>query len=169
MALCTRSVTADAGWSGTRPRIRGSGCGSLLALRRPVLAVADRASSIAPIGVQLVKYVLPLLNDAGWPGWGAGCSHRNRRGFGAGRPAWLWPPGRSPERNRGHRRQKDNGQRNVRCHQVLHNALPPVMDCGRRSLALPSGPVCPALTTLWTATTGGVRLTGELHRPRTPP
>lgn len=143
------------------------GCGSLLPLRRPVLAVADRTSSIAPIGVQLVKYVLPLLNNAGSPAWGAGCSHRNRRGFGAGRPAWLWPPGRSPERNRGHRRQKDNGQRNVRRHQVLHNALPPVMDCGRRSLALSSGPVCPALTTLWTATAGGVRLTDELHRPRT--
>jgi hypothetical protein len=43
------------------------------------------------------------------------------------------------------------------------------MDCGRRSLALSSGPVCPALTTLWTATADGVRLTDELHRPRTPP
>ena len=30
---------------------------------------------------------------------------------------------------------------------------------------LSSGPVCPALTTLWTATAGGVRLTDELHRP----
>jgi hypothetical protein len=36
-----------------------------------------------------------------------------------------------------------------------------VMDCGRRRLALPSRPVCPALTTLWTATAGGVRLIDE--------
>src|SRR5580704_15853996 len=35
------------------------------------------------------------------------------------------------------------------------------MDCGRRNLALSSGPVRPALTTLWTATAGGVRLTDE--------
>ena len=85
------------------------------------------------------------------------------------RPAWLCPPGRSPERNPCASPPKDNGQRNVdKRHQVLHNALPPVMDCGRRSLALSSGPVCPALTTLWIATAGGVRLTDELHRPRTP-
>ena len=162
MALCTRSVTAPgAGWSWTRPRIRGPGCGSLLPLRQPVLAVADRASSIAPIGVQLVKYVLHLLNGTGRPARGAGCPHRNRRGFGAGRPPWLWSPGRSPERNRGHRCQKDNGQRNARRHQVLHNALPQLWDCGRRSLALSPAPVCPALTTLWTATAGGVRLTAE--------
>jgi hypothetical protein len=31
------------------------------------MAVADRASSIAPIGVQLVKYVLHLLNGTGRP------------------------------------------------------------------------------------------------------
>ena len=163
MALCSRSVAAPgAGWSGTRPRIRGSGCGSLLASRQPVLAVADRASSIAPIGVQFVKYVLHLLNGAGRRARGAGCSHCNRRGSGAGRPPWLWPPGRSPERNRGHRCQKDNGQRYVRGHQVLHNALPQLWTAVARSLALSSGPVCPAFTTLWTATAGGVRPPDEL-------
>jgi hypothetical protein len=31
-----------------------------------------------------------------------------------------------------------------------------------RSLALSSGPACPAFTTLWTATAGGVRVTDEL-------
>ena len=142
MALCTRSVAAlGAGWSGTRPRIRGSGCGWLVALGRPVLAVADRASSIAPIGVQLVKYVLHLLNGTGRPTRGARCPHRKRRGSGAGRPPWLWPPGRSPERNRGHRCQKDKGQRNVRRDQVPHNALPQ----------------------LWTVM-AGARLTVNLHR-----
>lgn len=129
----------------TRGRIRGSGCGSLLASCRPVLAVADRAGSIAPIGVQLVKYVLHLLNGTGRPARGAGCPHGNRRGSGAGRPPWLWPPGRGPERNRRHRCQKGMGQRNVRRHQVLHNALPQ----------------------LWTATAGGVRLTDEPSPPRT--
>ena len=50
-------------------RVGCLGCGSLLALRRPVLAVADRASSIAPIGVQFVKYVLHLLSGiAACPG-----------------------------------------------------------------------------------------------------
>jgi hypothetical protein len=88
------------------------------------VAGADRASSVAPIGVQLVKYVLHLLNGTGRPGRRAGCAHRNRCGSGAGRRPWLWPPGRSPERDRGHRCQKDNGQRDVRRHQVLHNALP---------------------------------------------
>jgi hypothetical protein len=127
MAVCTRSVMAPgAGWSGTRPRIRGSGCGSLPALRRPVLVLADRASSIAPIGVQLVKYVLHPLSNAGWPTRGARCPHRDRRGFGAGSPPWRWPPDRSPQRNRSHRCQQDNSQRNVRRHQVLHNALPPL-------------------------------------------
>jgi hypothetical protein len=72
-----------------RGRIRGSGCCSLLALCRPVLAVADRAGSIAPIGVQLVKYVLHLLNGTGRPARGGGCPHSNRRGSGAGRPPWL--------------------------------------------------------------------------------
>lgn len=126
MAVCPRSVMAPgAGWSGIRPRIRGSGGGSLPALRRPVLVLADRASSIAPIGVQLVKYVLHLLSNAGWPTRGAGCPHRDRRGFGAGSPPWRWPPDRSPQRNRSHRCQQDS-QRNVRRHQVLHNALPPL-------------------------------------------
>jgi len=127
VAWCTRSVIAPgAGWSGTRPRIRGSGCGSLPALRRPVLAVADRACSVAPIGVQLVKYVLHLRSNAGWPTRGAGCPHRDRRGFGAGSPPWRWAPDRGPQRNRGHRCQQDNGQRNVRRHHVPHNALPPL-------------------------------------------
>ena len=118
------SCGAGAGWPGARPRIRSPGWGSLLASRQPVLAVADRADSIAPIGVQLVKYVLYLLNDTGRPGRGAGCPHRNRRGPGAGRPPRLWPPRCCPERNRGHRCHKDNGQRDIRCHHVLHNALP---------------------------------------------
>jgi hypothetical protein len=155
-------------WSGTRPRIRGSGCGSLLALRQPVLAVADRASSIAPIGVQLVKYVPHLLNGTGRPARGARWPHRDRRGFGTGRPPSLWSPGRNQERNRGHRCQNDNGRRNARRHQVLHNALPQLRDCGRRSLALSPAPACPALTTLWTATAGGVRLTVEPSPARTP-
>src|SRR5580704_8370090 len=42
------------------------------------------------------------------------------------------------------------------------------MDCGPRSLALPSGPVCPAHTALWTATAGGVRLADELSPAGTP-
>ena len=96
------------------------------ALRRPVLAVADRASGIAPIGMQLVKYVLHLLSNAGWPTRGAGCPHRDRRGSGAGSPSWRWSPDRSPQRSRGHRCQQDNGQRNVRRHHVLHNVLPPL-------------------------------------------
>jgi len=36
-----------------------------------VLAVADRASSIAPIGVQLVKDVPRLRGGTGWPDRGA--------------------------------------------------------------------------------------------------
>src|SRR4029078_9590454 len=138
------------------------GCGSLLASRQPVLAVADRANSIAPIGVQLVKYVLHLLSSTGRASGAAGCPQRTRRGLGAGRPPRLWPPSCCPERNRGHRCHKDNGQRDVRCHQVLHNALPQFLDCGRRSLALSSGPVCAAHSALWTATAGGVRLADEL-------
>ena len=96
----------------------------LLASRQPVLAVADRANSIAPIGVQLVKDVLHLLSGTRRPARGAGCPQGNRRGLGAGRPPRLRPPSCCPERNRGHRCHKDNGQRDVRCHQVLHNALP---------------------------------------------
>jgi hypothetical protein len=129
-----------------RPRIRGPGCGWLVALRRPVLDVADRASSVAPIGVQLVKYVLHLLNGTGRPARRARCPDRERRGSGAGRPPWLWPPGRSPERNRGHRCQKDKGQRHVRRDQVLHNALPQ----------------------LWKVTAGGARLTDGPSPARTP-
>jgi hypothetical protein len=87
---------------------------------------------MAPIGVQLVKDVLSLVNGIGRParvGWRpghftpgaampagsdsglrlalplAGC-HRDRRGCGAGR---LRSPGHSPERDRGHRRQQDEG------------------------------------------------------------
>jgi len=41
------------------------------ASRQSVLAVAYEAKSIAPIGVQLVKDVLRLLNGAGWSARGA--------------------------------------------------------------------------------------------------
>ena len=154
---------------------------------------------MAPIGVQLVKYVLHLLNDTGRPTRGAGYLHRSRRGPGAGRPPQLdprpapdlvtpedamrftrsaavlaaavllaagrpprlWPPSCCPERNRGRRCRKDNGQRDVRRHQVLHLCTSSVMDCGRRGPALSSGPACPAHTALWTATAGGVRLADE--------
>jgi len=92
---------------------------------------------MAPIGVQLVKDVLRLVNGTGWPArgsWrpgrftpgtvmaadsGSGLRlalagyHRDRRRSGAGR---LRPPGRGPERNRGHRRQQNEGQRDVRRH-----------------------------------------------------
>jgi hypothetical protein len=105
---------------------------------------------MAPIGVQLVKDVLRLVNGTGWParrsrrpghvtpgavmpadsGSGlrlvlalAGC-HRDRRGPGAGRLRWFRSPGRSPERNRGQRCEKDEGQRDVLRHQVLHGAPP---------------------------------------------
>jgi hypothetical protein len=98
--------------------------GPLLVLRQPVLAVADRANSMAPIGVQLVKYVLHLLGGTGRWAPEAGWPHRARRGSGAGRPPRLRPPSRCPERNRGHRCHKDNGQRYVRRHHVLHHALP---------------------------------------------
>ena len=73
------------------------------------------------------REICPASAQRHWqPARGAGYPHRNRRGSGAGRPTWLWSPSRSPERNRGHRRQKDNGQRNVRRHQVLHNVLLPL-------------------------------------------
>jgi hypothetical protein len=157
---CVR-VSCGAG-AGARPRIWGSGLRFLLVSRQPVLAVADRANSIAPIGVQLVKYVLHLLSGTGRPARGVGCPQRNRRGPGAGRPPRLWPPSCCPERNRGHRCHKDDGQRDIRCHQVLHNALPQFWTALPGSLALPSGPVCPAHTALWTATAGGVRLADEL-------
>ena len=115
--------------------------------RCPVLAVAHRAKSMAPLGVQLVKDVPRLVNGTGWPARGsrrpgqftpgavmlAGNDsgprpaltggHRDRRGPGAGRLRWPWPLGRGPERNRGHR-QQDEGQRNVRRHRVLHGAPP---------------------------------------------
>src|SRR5690348_12548431 len=38
----------------------------------------------------------------------------------------------------------------------------------RRSLALPSGPACPAHTALWTATAGASTWQMSVHRPRTP-
>jgi hypothetical protein len=130
----TQRPAADSRWAcgrvscgagaGAESKDLGSGLRFLLASRQPVLAVADRAYSMAPVGVQLVKYVLHLLSGTGRPAWGAGCSQRNRRGLGAGRPPRLWPPNGCPERNRGHRRHKDNGQRDIRCHHVLHNALP---------------------------------------------
>jgi hypothetical protein len=92
---------------------------------------------MAPVGVQLMKDVLSLVNGIGWPArvsWRPGHftpgavmpagsdsglrlalagSHRDRRGCGAGR---LRSPGHSPERNRGHRRQQDEGQRKARRH-----------------------------------------------------
>jgi len=37
----------------------------------PVLAIADRAKSMAAIRVQLVKYILHLLNGTVWPARGA--------------------------------------------------------------------------------------------------
>jgi hypothetical protein len=101
--------------------------------------------------------VLSPVNSTGWPArasWGRGHFipgavmaagsdsglrlalalagyHRDRRGCGAG---CLRSPGNSPERNRGHCRQQDEGQRNVRRHQVLHSAPPQLSDddrCGR--------------------------------------
>ena len=113
--------------------------------RCPVLAVAYRARRMAPIGVQLVKDVLSLVDGIGWSArvsWRPGHFtpgavipagsdsgsrlalagyHRDRRGCGAGR---LRPPGHSPERNCGHRRKQDEGQRNFGRHQVLHGAPP---------------------------------------------
>jgi hypothetical protein len=102
---------------------------------------------MAPIGVQLVKDVLSLVNGVGWPArvsWRPGYFtpgavmlagsdsglrlalalagyHRDWRWCGAGR---LRSPGHRPERNRGHRRQQDEGQRNARRHQVPHGASP---------------------------------------------
>jgi hypothetical protein len=84
--------------------------------------------------VQLVKDTLHLLNETGWPvrrvwrpgdfvsgavlrtgdrsGLRSAFTSRYRRwpGFGNGHRPRLWPPGRSPERNRGHRCGQDNGQ-----------------------------------------------------------
>src|SRR5215470_15974138 len=84
-----RVHVVPATWMGHPRRIRGQAAAPLRALRQPVLAVADRASSIAPIGVQFVKYVLHPLNGTGCLAWGARYRHRNRRGFGTGRPPWL--------------------------------------------------------------------------------
>jgi len=123
----------------------------------PVMAVAYRARSMAPIGVQLVKDALRLFNGTGWParrswrpghvtlgavmlfGSGSGLRlalaltgyHRDRRGFGS-----LRSPGCSPERNRGLRCEEGAGQWDVRHHQVLHGAPPRVIDGDCRSLAL---------------------------------
>jgi hypothetical protein len=159
-------ASVRAAGAGAETKDLGFGLRFLLASRQPVLAVADRADSMAPIGVQLVKYVLHLLSGTGRPARGTGCPQRSRRGPGAGRPPRLWPPGCCPERNRGHRCRKDNGQRDVRRHQVLHRCTSSVMDCGRRSPALPSGPACPAHTALWTAAAGGVRPADELPPAR---
>ena len=91
---------------------------------------------MAPIGVQLVKDALRLVSGTGWParrswrtshftpgavtpaGSDSGLrlalaltgDHRDRRGSGAGRLRWLRSPGRSPERNRGQRCEKNEGQ-----------------------------------------------------------
>jgi hypothetical protein len=102
---------------------------------------------MAPIGVQLVKDVLHLVNPTGWPArgswqpghltpgaimpaWADGGlrpaltgHHRDRRSSGARGLRRLRSPGRSPERNRSHR-QQDEGQRNVRRYQILHGAPP---------------------------------------------
>src|SRR6476659_1308234 len=121
MAVSTRQLQRRR-WGETKDL--GFGLWFLLTSRQPVLAVADRANRIAPIGVQLVEYVLHLLSGTGRPARGAGCPQRNRRGPGAGRPPRLWPPSCCPERNRGDRRHKDNGQRDIRRHHVLHHALP---------------------------------------------
>src|SRR5215471_20292786 len=112
------------------------------------MAVAYFAKSIALIGVQLVKDMLDLLNGTGWtarkgrgPGRFTPCAvigaggfsglrlalighHHDRRGFGNGHPMWLRSPGRSPERKRSNRCGKNDGQRNVRGHPVLHGAPP---------------------------------------------
>jgi hypothetical protein len=100
---------------------------------------------MAPIGVQLVKDALSLVNGTGWPArvsWrpghftpgavmpagsdsGLGLAlalagvHRERRGSGRRRS-----PDRSPQRNRGQRCEKDEGQRYVRRYQVPHGAPP---------------------------------------------
>ena len=160
------SCGAGAGWPGARPRIRGPGWGSLLASRQPVLAVADRADSMAPIGVQLVKYVLHLLSGTGRTTRGAGSPQRNRRGPGAGRPPRLWAPRCCPDRNRGHRCHKDNGQRDIRCHHVLHNALPQFWTAV--AAVLPCRLDLPArhIRRYGAATAGGVRLADELPPAR---
>jgi hypothetical protein len=98
---------------------------------------------MAPIGVQLVKDALRLVNGAGWPAqrsWRPGHFtpgavmpfgsdsrlrlalaltgyRRDRRGPGSPRS-----PRRSPERNRGQRCEKDEGQWDVRHRKVLHGA-----------------------------------------------
>jgi hypothetical protein len=64
---------------------------------------------VAPIGVQLVKYVLHLLSGTGWPALVS--RYRDRRGLGDENPPWARPPRRSPQRNGGYRRGKDNGHR----------------------------------------------------------
>src|SRR6266851_1344380 len=150
------------------------------------LAIADCAKSIAAIRVQLVKYILHLLNGTVRSACGAqlpgrsmsgGVTHagshsglrptiigcrRDRRRFGAGQPPCLRSPGRSPERNRGHRCENDNGQRNVRRHPVLHGAR--LLSYVLRSpadLLCCLGRFALALTTLWNVVAGGVRLTDE--------
>jgi len=88
---------------------------------------------MAPIGMQLVKDLLRLVNGTDWAaggsrrpgqftpgavlcaGSGSGLwlapaltgHHRDWRGPGAGRLRWLRWPGRSPERNRSHRQQDE--------------------------------------------------------------
>jgi hypothetical protein len=77
---------------------------------------------MAPIGVQLVKYVLYLLGGTGWPGLiSRPC---DRRGLGDENPPWLWPPSRGPQGNGGQRCEKDNGYRDPRCHLVPHGVPP---------------------------------------------
>jgi len=102
---------------------------------------------MAPIGVQLVKDVLRLVNGTGWQaqgrwrpghftpdaimraGRGSGLwlaltgYHRDRRECGAGRLRWLPSPGRRPERNSSHR-QQDEGLRKRVGWQILRPAAP---------------------------------------------
>jgi hypothetical protein len=68
------------------------------------------------LGVQFVKYVLHVagLRRA------ILCRRRDRPRFGAGHLPWPWSPGSGSERNRGHCRQHDDGQRNTRRQPVPH-------------------------------------------------
>ena len=146
--------------SGSAPRFAtgitpaGTGC------RRPCKQHGAHRRAAREICPASARWHWPAGPEVRWP-------HRDRHGSGAGRPPRLRPPSRCPERNRGHRCHKDNGQRDVRRHHVLHHALPRY---GLRSpqSALSSGPVHPACTTPWTAMTGGVGLTDELAPARMP-
>ena len=155
-----------------------------LVSRCPVMAVAYRARRMAPIGVQLVKDVLRLVNGTRWPArlsWRTGHFtlgavmpfgsdtglrlalaltgyHRDRRGSGSPRS-----PGRRSKRNRGRRCEKDEGQRDVRHHKVLHGASS-IIDGDCRRLVSWAG--CPG--TSRALTSGGWRRRPD-SRPSTGP